>query len=213
MKMEIITLPLGMFQTNCYLAYDKESLTGVIIDPAADADAILSTIDEAGFTPDKILLTHGHGDHVGAVEELKQKFDIPVYAGWGEEELIEMTNQTFEKMFNIPVNCPAPDHLLKDGDQVACGSYNFTVKATPGHSPGGICFYTERFLFCGDTLFEGSIGRTDLPGGNTDQLISNIKEKLLTLPIETICFPGHGPATTIGKEKMTNPFLTGGAFV
>ncbi len=210
--MEIITLPLGQFQTNCYLAYDKVSLTGVIIDPAADAETILATVDEAGFKPDKILLTHGHGDHVGAVEAIIEKLNIPLYSGAGEEQMIEMTNKTFGEMYNIPVNCPAPDHLLTDGDTVACGSHNFIVKATPGHSPGGICFYSEKFLFCGDTLFDGSIGRTDLPWGDYNQLISGIKEKLMVLPIETICFPGHGPATTVGKEKMTNPFLTGRSF-
>jgi len=210
--MEITALAVSMFETNCYLVYDSQGGEGVVIDPGDEAERIMAEIDRAGFMPKMILLTHGHGDHIGAVGEIKEKYKIPVYAGKGEERIIESSNKHFPAMFGVEVSCPPPDHLLSEGDKVAIGSENLSVIATPGHSPGGVCFYNEGVLICGDTLFYNSIGRTDLPGGSHEVLIDVIKKKLLILPEATICYPGHGPETTVGQERQYNPFLTGKLF-
>lgn len=210
--MEIAALAVSMFETNCYLVYDKNSCEGAVLDPGDEADRIMAEIDRAGFTPKMILLTHGHGDHIGGVGEIRDKYKIPIYAGQGEDKVIESSNTHFPAMFGVEVSCPPPDHLLAEGDEISIGSETMSVIATPGHSPGGICFYNEGILFCGDTLFFNSIGRTDLPGGNHKLLIDVIKKKLLVLPDDTICYPGHGPATTIAQERQYNPFLTGGLF-
>lgn len=210
--MEIAALAVSMFETNCYLVYDDKSAEGVIIDPGDEADRISAEIKRMGFTPGMILLTHGHGDHIGGVEDLKKEYEIPIYAGKGAEMLIEASNKNFSAMFGVDVSCPPPDHILDDGDSISFGSETLAVISTPGHSPEGICFNAGNILFCGDTLFQNSIGRTDLPGGNHKQLIDSIKKKLLVLPDETTCYPGHGPATTIGQERVYNPFLTGKLF-
>jgi len=210
--MEIRALAVSMFETNCYLIYDEKTGEGAVIDPGDEADRIIAEIDQAGFTPKMILLTHGHGDHIGGVEEIMAKYNIPLYAGQGEEKIIESSNKHFPAMFGIEVSCPQPDHLISEGDKITVGSETLSVIVTPGHSPGGVCFLNDKVLFCGDTLFFNSIGRTDLPGGSHSVLIDAIKKKLLVLPEDTICYPGHGPATTIGQERQYNPFLTGNFF-
>jgi glyoxylase-like metal-dependent hydrolase (beta-lactamase superfamily II) len=212
MYMEIAVLPVSMFETNCYLVYDKNKGEGAIIDPGDEAERINAEIDRLGFMPKMILLTHGHGDHIGAVEDLKNKYFIPVYAGEGAAAAIEASNEHFPAMFGVTISCPPPDHTLTEGGTVTIGSETLTTIQTPGHSPGGVCFHSGSILFCGDTLFFHSIGRTDLPGGNHAQLIDSIKTKILTLPDETICYPGHGPSTTIAQERRYNPFLTGNPF-
>ena len=209
--MKISPLVVSMFESNCFLVY-AESGEGVIIDPGDEAERIIDEIERVGMKPQLILLTHGHGDHIGAVEDLKKKYNIDLLVGEGEEELIELSNDNFGVMYGVEVSCPPPDRILADGDTVTFGDEHLKVIATPGHSPGGICFYSGQVLFCGDTLFYNSIGRTDLPGGNHQQLIGSIKRKLLVLPDETTCYPGHGPATTIAQERQYNPFLTGKLF-
>jgi glyoxylase-like metal-dependent hydrolase (beta-lactamase superfamily II) len=210
--MEITTLAVSMFQTNCFLVHDTKTGEGVIIDPGDEGSRIIAEIERLGFTPRSILLTHGHGDHIGAVEKIKDRYNIPVYAGQGAEEMIKASNENFSSMYGVEISCPPPDHILAEGDEIPVGSEKLKVIATPGHSLEGICLHSGDVLFCGDTLFSNSIGRTDLPGGDHEQLIRMIKEKLLILPDETICYPGHGPQTTIGVERQHNPFLTGRMF-
>jgi hydroxyacylglutathione hydrolase len=207
--MEITTLAVSMFETNCHLVYDKAAGEGVIIDPGDEADRIEDEIARLGFRATAILLTHGHGDHIGAVAALKRKLSIPVVAGTRAEQMIMFSNKHFSAMFGVSVSCPPPDRFLGEGDTVPFGSVSLGVISTPGHSPEGVCFSAPGVVFCGDTLFCGSIGRTDLPGGDFEQLIDAITAKLLVLPDETICYPGHGPTTTIGEERRCNPFLTG----
>jgi len=210
---EIKTLIVSMFETNCYLVYDRAGGDGVIIDPGAEADRIISEITRLGFAPRAVLLTHGHGDHIGAVPEITSRLKLPLYAGKGEESMLASPEENLSAEIGLPVSCPPCERLLTDGEKLVFGSLAFTVLKTPGHSPGGVCYLSDQTLFCGDTLFCGSIGRTDFPGCSHKQLIASITEKLLALPDDTICYPGHGPTTTIGDERRDNPFLTGGYFV
>lgn len=211
--MEILSLIVGMFETNCYLVFDPVKSEGVIIDPGDEADRILKELNRLEFDPKMILLTHGHADHIGAVTEIQDNFKIPLYAGRGEESLLRSAAENFSSMVGNPVVISSPEKLLGDGDEITFGSVSLSVIQTPGHSPGGICFYTDGYVFCGDTLFYGSVGRTDFPGCSHEQLLESITNKLLVLPDDTVCFPGHGPSTSIGDEKRHNPFLKGGYFV
>ncbi|MDH3891011.1 MAG: MBL fold metallo-hydrolase [candidate division Zixibacteria bacterium] len=209
--MKLETLVVGPFEVNCYLYYNEQNGDGVIIDPGADQNRIANTIEQAGITPKAILLTHGHGDHIAAVEAVKNQYDLPLYIGAGEEELLRNPSANVSALVGHPIVAPDPDVVLADEQVITVGSITLRVLATPGHSPGGICYLDERHnrLFCGDTLFYGSIGRTDLPGGSTEVLLESIRVKILTLPDQIVCLPGHGPQTTVGAERVNNPFLVG----
>lgn len=211
--MKIETLSVGMFETNCYLVYDEQIGAGLIIDPGADAERIIEAIDRVKMKPEKIILTHGHGDHIGGVDRLITEYKIPLFVGNGDEELLVSAVSNFSANYGLEITCPAPDGLYSEGDKINFGSHSLSVLQTPGHSPGGVCYQSDGIVFCGDTLFFGSVGRTDFPGCSHDKLIQSINEKLMTLPDETICYPGHGPATTVGQERKINPFLAGGRFV
>jgi glyoxylase-like metal-dependent hydrolase (beta-lactamase superfamily II) len=203
------TMVVGPFASNCYIVGSESSKHGIIIDPGAEAKLILSTVNDLGMTVSLILVTHAHIDHIGALAPVKEgtgaKFAIheaEAAAGLGmfSRMLSSMTGGSFTQP-------PKPDRLLKDGDTIDVDGLKFTVLHTPGHSPGGISLYGHGILFSGDTLFNCGIGRTDFPGCSYEQIMDSIKNKLMTLPDETIVYPGHGPATAIGKEKRGNPFL------
>ncbi len=211
--MEIEILEVSPLQVNCYLVWSKEDKIGVIIDPGDEDEMILERIENNDFQPKAILLTHGHADHIAAVAPLKKKLDIPIYIGKGDEKMLESPSANVSMMFGFQISCPPADHILKDGDVISFGSLEFSIFSTPGHSPGGICYFCKNSLFCGDTLFNGSIGRTDLPGGDYRRLIDSIDKNILSLPDDIICYPGHGPKTTVGNEKKHNPFLAGERFV
>ena len=211
--MQIETLAVSPFETNCYLVWSEKDKNGVIIDPGDEDERILDRIEKLGIAAGAILLTHGHADHIAAVKPIKEKLKIPIYIGRGDEAMLESPSANVSTYFGIEITCPPADHVIGDKDIIRFGSLTFSVFATPGHSPGGVCFFAEKYIFCGDTLFNGSIGRTDLPGGNFQQLIDSIDRNILTLPDDIICYPGHGPATTIGQERKNNPFLTGNRFV
>ena len=211
--MEITTVVVSMFETNCYIVRADSNRDCAIIDPGDEAERIITEIERQRLVPKAILLTHGHGDHCGGVNDILKSYHIPLYAGKGEEALLLSAERNMSAAVGNPVTCNMPDRLLKEDDTVAIGDIAFRVIQTPGHSPGGVCYLHENHLFCGDTLFYGSVGRTDFPGCSHEQLISSIADKLLNLPDETICYPGHGPTTTIGFERTNNPFLTGGHFV
>ncbi|UCD18398.1 MAG: MBL fold metallo-hydrolase [Candidatus Zixiibacteriota bacterium] len=210
--MTIETIIVGPFEVNCYLVYNEEDSSGVIIDPGDEEERIMDRIVKNGIKPAAILLTHGHGDHIAAVEPLKEHYRLPLYIGKGDEQMLTSPSGNISAMFGYEIVCPPADHILQDGDVFRAGSLEFTVLATPGHTRGGICYFAGKNLFCGDTLFNGSIGRTDLPGGNFEQLIGAIERNILTLPDDIFCYPGHGPATTVGAERKSNPFLTGRHF-
>lgn len=209
MKLECLTV--GPFEENCYLYWDEKTGKGVIFDPGAEAEGIIQTVEKANFEPLAILLTHGHGDHIGALKEVKSKWNLPVYIGKGEEDYLSDPNLNGSSFFDFPIIAPKPDFLVEDENPYRFDSIELRVLFTPGHTKAGVCYLDEHggTLFCGDTLFQGSIGRTDLAGGSYDRLIESIQKKILTLPDNIICFPGHGPATTVGAERIGNPFLTG----
>lgn len=210
--MEIIPLECGPLLTNCYILLDEFTKTALLIDcPPESCDAILDLSYDKGFKIEALLLTHSHWDHTMDAIELKEIAGVPVYIHKDDEYrlLDPMSHTLMELPFELdPVT---PDGYLKHGDTILCGDMIVEVIYTPGHTEGGVCFviHNKKICFTGDTIFHESIGRTDLPGGNTDKLLNSINEKLMTLPDDYILFPGHGARTTVGHEKTSNPFLSG----
>ena len=200
-------ITVGPFMANCFILGCEETKDAVIIDPGDEADRILRRVNDLGVNITKIINTHAHIDHVGAVQDVKDKLGVKFYLHKNEEFIL----QTYDyqcKLFGVRFGAqPEADGFLEEGNIIQVGKLEVRVILTPGHSPGGICFMTGDKIFVGDTLFAGSIGRTDLPGGSFDTLIKMIRTKLLILPAETEVLCGHGPETTIGQEKWTNPFL------
>jgi hydroxyacylglutathione hydrolase len=208
--MEIECLELGDFGTNSYVVrVDGEAKECLVIDPGFSPGPLLDFLQENQLQPVKILLTHGHCDHIAGIEAVQNQFGaIPVYVSGEDAPMLGDVKLNLSWMTGMALRCEA-DHELADGDVVELGGLQFRVLATPGHTTGGVSFYCEqaRVVFSGDTLFAGSIGRDDFPGGNRQTLLSSIRDKLLPLPEETKVYSGHGPVTTIGEEKQTNPFL------
>ena len=209
MPKQLKALVLGPFAVNCYLLWNTASKEALIIDPGAEPETISYWIDEFDLTPKAILLTHGHGDHIAAVAELKESYKIPLYVGKGDEPLLADPSANISAFFDHPIVAPEPDHVVEDEQVVSIASIRLTVLATPGHTIGGVCYLEEKAgrLFAGDTLFAGSIGRTDLQGGDFGQLVGAIKSKIMALPDGVLVYPGHGPHTTVGTERNSNPFL------
>lgn len=206
--MKIGHLLLGQVATNCYLAMNETTKEMFIVDPADRADRIAQKVQEMGGTPVAVLLTHGHFDHIGAAQALKEKYEIPVYAMEQEAPVLASMQLNLSQMFGCPMTLQA-DELLRDGQKLTLAGMEITAFHTPGHTQGGGCYYipTEGVLFSGDTLFMESVGRSDFPTGSMSTLVRSIKEKLLVLPEETKVYPGHNYETTIGHEKRYNPFL------
>ncbi len=206
--MKIKRLMVGMIGTNCFLVKNEDSGEGFIVDPGGEPDRIHTEAIRMGMKPAAILLTHGHEDHIEAVPDLVKKLGLTVYALEGEKNLLAdpSLNLTAEFTGTRGFGVTA-DRWLRDGETFTLAGYEIHVIATPGHTEGSCCFYIPDadVLFSGDTLFEQSYGRTDLPTGNTMALIHSITEKLFTLPEETQVFPGHMGSTTIGEEKKYNP--------
>ncbi|KMY54752.1 hypothetical protein AC623_13095 [Bacillus sp. FJAT-27231] len=204
-------LPLGPLQTNCYILSNEKGEC-IVFDPGAEGEKLVSWLNENHLRPLAILLTHAHFDHIGAVEQVREAFDIPVYIHKEESEWLTNPALNGSARFQLGEISGRPaDHLLGNEDSLTIGSFSLRLFHMPGHSPGSISYFFEEgnAVFAGDTLFMGSIGRTDLPGGNHEQLIRSIHDHLLTLPEEVIVLPGHGPATMIGDEMERNPFLNG----
>jgi len=193
---------------NCYVIACDKTRKAAIIDPGDDEDKILSFIKNNNFHVTHILLTHGHVDHLAGVAEIKKATQAEIMMS--KDDLILVNNAgTQAKLFDLrPADHFTVDRYVNDDFQFKVGDINIKVITTPGHSPGGVCYYIQNYLFSGDTLFAESIGRTDLPGGSYELLLSSIRNKLLILPFNTIVYPGHGPSTTIERERKFNPYIT-----
>lgn len=199
---------VGSLGANCYLYTCIKTKKAVIIDPGAEGKKIHRWVLEKGVTVDYILLTHGHIDHIGAVDELKELLgNVPVGIHSGDATMLTDGRKNLSGYIGQSLVQKKADILLEDGQELTVGDERLKVISTPGHSPGGVCFLCSEGLFSGDTLFAGSIGRTDFPNGSMNQLLDGVKKKLLILPEETRVFPGHGEETTIREEKRDNPFL------
>jgi glyoxylase-like metal-dependent hydrolase (beta-lactamase superfamily II) len=209
--MEIQRLIISDYETNCYvLRQDTESADCLLIDTGLEGRTILNYIEEMKLNPVAVVLTHGHADHIVGLGDLLIKYpDIKVYIHKEDAAMLTDPVENLCALVGIDFKTKAADVLLDDGDVVEEAGIRLQVLFTPGHTRGGICMYCENegMVFVGDTLFADSIGRHDFPGGNYEQLIQSIKNKLLTLPDETVCWPGHGVQTTIGREKRSNLYL------
>lgn len=211
----LITPPLD---ANCYIIQCEKTNSAVIIDPGGNFREIMDVINHCELSVKAIINTHGHVDHIGANGELKQATGAPLLIGLADAPMLPEPSENLSLFLEELVSSPKADRQLQDGDCVSFGEENLQVIATPGHTKGGLCLYSPGatgagaeskagVLFSGDTLFAGSIGRSDLPGGDSLELLESIKNKLLTLPDDTTVYPGHGDPTTIGEERRFNPFL------
>jgi len=206
--MSIQQYVVSVCATNCYFAINDDTKEVLIIDPGASAKQLAEKVKEHGLQPVGILLTHGHFDHAAAAEELAQLLDIKIYAHEAEQETLETPGLNLSGWEGVADTYHA-DIYLKDEQKLELAGFQIRVLFTPGHTVGGCCYFfiEQGILFSGDTLFEGSIGRTDFPKGSASQLIRAIKEKLMSLPEQTAVYPGHGDMTSIGMERVNNPFL------
>jgi glyoxylase-like metal-dependent hydrolase (beta-lactamase superfamily II) len=207
--LEVVAIPNGQFAENCYLVADRRSREAVIIDPGEEPSIFLAELDTRAWTLRQIWLTHGHIDHVMGIGPVKRASGAPVLLHPADRALYDAV-PTQGEWFGLRLEpLPPPDEELRHGGTVQVGRFAFDVRHTPGHSPGSVSFLGHGMIFGGDVLFNGSIGRTDLPGGDLPTLMASIHSQFLSLPDSTIVYSGHGPETTIGIERLTNPFITG----
>jgi hydroxyacylglutathione hydrolase len=205
----VACVTVGLFQENCYIYACPQTREAVIIDPGDEPEQIVKTIQELKLTPKYMLNTHGHIDHISAIDAVSEVYPVPLAIQ--PADVYMYTDWRMASLFGrrAPLVKRKPDMLLKEGDRITIGTLTLEVLHTPGHSPGGVCFVSRPFcVFSGDTLFYRGIGRTDLEGGDFRQLIRSIREKLYTLDDDLVVFPGHGQPTTILEEKHENPFVS-----
>jgi hydroxyacylglutathione hydrolase len=213
MRFDVITLPVGPLETNCYLLSERDSGQTLCIDPGADPDDIIAAVRDRKLTVEAIVLTHGHGDHIGAVGPVRTAWDVPVHVHPADAPMLPSAEANLSAMIGLHTSTHEAEHLVEDGATITFDHTALTVIHTPGHTPGGIALYLPDssagpLLFSGDTLFRREIGRCDLPGGSFEQLCNAIRTRLYALPDETRVYPGHGPSTTIGEERRENPYVT-----
>lgn len=200
--------PVGAMESNCYLIGCEETKEGAVVDPGAEGKRILKKAEALGLKISSIILTHGHVDHIGALQEVQQATGAEVLIHAEDAAMLTDSHKNLSAYVGSMLTLKQADRLLQDGDTVKVGNITLEVIHTPGHTKGGICLTCgPDILITGDTLFAGSVGRSDFPGGSHTQLVASIKNKLLKFPPETKVYPGHGPESTIGEEKRYNPFL------
>ncbi|MEW9121281.1 MAG: MBL fold metallo-hydrolase [Thermotaleaceae bacterium] len=200
-------IPAGVYGANCYILGCEETGKAAVVDPGGDAVEILEYIEKSQLDLSFILLTHGHGDHIGGIPDIIKAKGVPVLIHREDAYLLEDPEKNLSIYMSGPKVSLKADKLLTDGDIVPLGNIDLKIIHTPGHTLGSICIFTEDLLFSGDTLFANSIGRTDLEGGSFKKIIDSILNKLFSLPEDTRVMPGHGPATSLKIEKLTNPFV------
>ena len=214
MKLHLQTVVDQFFSENTYIAFLEGRDDCLVIDPGLEPDRIIATIEEIGKTPAAILNTHGHSDHIAGNASLKERWpESPLVIGESEAVKLLDPNANLSAQYGLPIVSPAADVLLNEPDRYEIAGLELEVRFTPGHSPGHIVFvwhdHDPKMVFGGDVLFQGSIGRTDFVDGSFEDLEASIREKLYVLPDKTVILPGHGPSTTVGDEKRTNPFVPG----
>jgi len=213
MALHVETIPLGPLDTNCYVLYPAESdgeRPCGIVDVAMWSKPLVAFLNTHRLTPRRVLLTHGHGDHIGGLDYLLQHFPhTRIGCPQADEPMLKSPELNLSATFLMGIEAPDAHELLRPGDSLDLAGRTWRALDTAGHTPGGMSYFCpeEGVVFTGDSLFAGSIGRTDIPNGDAARLLTNIREHLLTLPDETRVYPGHGPMTTIGQERKTNPFL------
>ncbi len=211
-RLNAAIVPVTPFQQNCTLIWNEATKVGAIVDPGGDVPHILAAIKQVGMKPEKIILTHGHLDHVGGAAELKVALgNIPIEGPHKADEIIMQNVEKQAATYGVPgtMKNATSDRWLVEGDTVMVAGHTFEILHCPGHSAGSVVFFNraQRFALVGDVLFQGSVGRTDLPGGSHEQLIAAIKTKILPLGDDVTFICGHGPASTIGDERESNPFI------
>jgi hydroxyacylglutathione hydrolase len=206
--LEVVSLPNGQFAENCYLVADRGTREAVIIDPGEEPAMFLAELNTRAWTLRAIWLTHAHIDHIMGVGTVHTVTGAPIHLHPLDRPIYEALPQYGAWVGMRLDPPPAPEHELKPGQILRLGEFEFEVRFTPGHSPGSVSFLGQDMIFGGDVLFNGSIGRTDLPGGDSAMLLASIQSQFLSLPDSTVVHSGHGPDTTIGVERLTNPFLT-----
>jgi hydroxyacylglutathione hydrolase len=211
-KLKALIIPVTPFQQNCALVFDEEVKRGAIVDPGGDVPDILKAIEQSNVKIEKILLTHGHIDHAGGAAELRDALGVQI-EGPHVDDLFLLNDlpKSGAKYGMVDARIVVPDRWLKDGDEVIVAGLKFSILQAPGHSPGSVIFFNDenRFALMGDVLFQGSVGRTDFPYGSQETLMKSIREKVLPLGDDVVFLPGHGPASQIGVERKTNPFVQG----
>lgn len=204
--MRIISVATGEILENSYIVFDEGTKQGVVVDPGDDAERIMTQIDKNGVAITHILLTHGHWDHIGAVDTLRERYGAKVAIHEADAEMLTSERKNLSFLRGIPLTLGSADVLFKDKDALDVGNMHITVMHTPGHSPGSVCYVVDNAMLSGDTLFEGSIGRTDLPGGSMEQMRASL-ERLKAIEEDCEVYPGHGGATTLAEEKAMNPYM------
>ncbi len=209
--LQIHTIVSQPFEENTYVAWLPGRRDALVVDPGLEPEAILAFLDEQQLRPAALLNTHGHADHIGGNEALKAAYpEAPLLIGVNEAHLLTDADANLSAPFGLPIVSPPADRLLREGEELDLAGIRLEVLEVPGHSPGHVVFVYRAMpvvVFGGDVLFRGSVGRTDFPGGSAARLFGGIRAKLFTLPDDTVVYPGHGPVTTVGHEKRTNPFV------
>ncbi|MBE0460471.1 MAG: MBL fold metallo-hydrolase [Candidatus Aminicenantes bacterium] len=205
--MEYEIAVVGALETNCYIVYCQKTHACAVVDPGAEPEKIIQIITKNNLNPVALINTHGHVDHIGSNKDIKEKYNVPLYIHQLDSPMLESVH-LFELSFILGAkDSPPADKFLQEGDEISIGEGALKVIHTPGHSRGSVSLLGDGFILSGDTLFFGGVGRTDLPGGNWEELEDSIINKILTLPEDIIVLPGHGPSTTVGKEKSGNSFI------
>lgn len=209
-RVEVHAFPLGPYETNCYIVRPAGLQRCWIIDASFGGKALVQAAKRLGATPELLILTHAHLDHIAGVDEVRAAYpDLPILIHSAERHWLTDPQANLSALSGFPATCAPATRLLNEGEVLTLGPTSWRVLHTPGHSPGGIALYCAAagILLAGDTLFAGSVGRSDFPGSDPNVLAASIREKLYTLPDDTLVYPGHGPSTTIGREKRSNPFV------